>query len=110
MWGPGEQSRQEGDRKSPPSQSSPQWRREVAGSEERAGNALRPAEPAPGTGSCSLAGGTPVQTPDALSPSAVRRSRPPAPPSPPQVRQFPVWSYREREDAGGNRRKVGEVE
>lgn len=90
--------RQEGDRKSLPSQSSPRWRREeVVRTGEGSGTAGEgglpsPAEPAPDTGSCSLAGGPPGQTPDALSPSAAPRSQPPARLSPPPVCRSPAES------------------
>lgn len=96
MRRPGGLCRQEGDRKSLPSQSSPQWRREeVVGTGEgsgtaRKGAALSPAEPAPDIESCSLTGGPPGQTPDALSPSAAPRSQPPALLSPPPVCQSPA--------------------
>lgn len=100
MWRPHGLCRQEGDRKSPPSQPSPQWRQEVVRSGEGAGTglegaALIPAEIGPGMGSYSSAGGRPRQTPGAPSPSAAQRSQLPALPSPPPVCPSPVGRYRE---------------
>lgn len=96
--------RQVADRKCPPSQPSPRWR-PLAWSGEGAGTGLggaattSPAGAAPGTGSCSWAGGPPGQTPGAPSPSEARRSQLPALPSPPPVCLSPV--------DGGTRQMVG---
>jgi len=101
---------QEADRKSLPSQPSPQWRPEVVRSEE--GAALSSAETGPGMGSYSLAGGSPGQTPDAPSASATQRSQPPALPSPPPVCPFPFGRNRMKEtgtEGQGNERQVGEM-
>lgn len=100
MWKPDGLCRQEADRKSLPSQPSPQWRREVVRSGTGAepgleAAAMSPAEAAPGMGSYSSAGGPPGQTLDAPFPSAAPRSQPPAPPSPPPVCPSPVGRYRE---------------
>jgi len=100
VWRPDGLCRQEADRKSLPSQSNPQWRREAVRSGEGAGTALgraapSPAEAGPGMRFYNLAGGPPGQTPGALSPSAALRSQPRAQPSPPPVCQSPVSSYRE---------------
>lgn len=80
--------RQEADRKSPPSQTSPRRRPEVVRSGVGAGAGPEGAAPScagtgPGMRSYSSAGGPPGQTPDAPSPSAAQRSQPPARPSPP---------------------------
>lgn len=99
MWRPDGLCRQEADRKSPPSQPSPQWRQEVVRSGEGAGAgpegaALSSAGVGPGMGSYSSAGGPPGQTPGAPSPSATQRSQLPALPSPPPVCPSPVGRYR----------------
>lgn len=104
MWRPDGLSRQEADRKCLLSQPSPQWRQEVVGSGEGAGAGPEGAAPsraeiAPGTGSYSSAGAPPGQTPGAPSPSAARRSQPPALPSPPPVCPSPAG--RESERNGG---------
>ncbi len=100
MWRPDGLCRQEADRKSPPSQPSPQWRREVVRSGEVAGAgpegaALSSAGVGPGMGSYSSAGGPPGQTPGAPSPSAAQRSQLPALSSSPPVCPSPVGRYRE---------------
>lgn len=92
--------RQEAERKSPPSQPSPQWRQEVVSSGEGAGTGLEGAAPSsaevgPGMGSYSSVGGPPGQTPGAPFPSAALRSQLPALPSPPPVCPSPVGRYRE---------------
>lgn len=116
MWRPDELCRQEADRKSLPSQPSPQWRREVVRSGELAGTgqegaALSPVVAGPDTGSYSSAGGPPGQTPGAPSPSAAPRSRPPAQPSPPPVCLSPVDRYGEgnQQGVGRGKIKVGEM-
>lgn len=100
MWRPDEKCRQEADRKSLPSQSSPQRRQKVARWGEGAGTglegaALSPPEAGPGIGFYSSAGGPPGQTPGDPSPSAAPRSQPPALLSPPPVCPSPVDRYRE---------------
>lgn len=95
VWRPDGLCRQEADRKSLPSLSSPQWKQAVVRSGEGAGTApegaaLSPAGADPGIGSYSLAGGPPGQTPGALSPSAAPRSQPPALPFPPPVCPSPT--------------------
>lgn len=99
VWRPGGLCRQEADRKSLPSQSSPQWRQAVVRPGEAAGTALEaavlsPAEAGPGMGSYSLPGEPPAQTPSALSPSVALRSLPPVLPLIPPVRLSPVGWYR----------------
>lgn len=100
MWRPDGLCRQEADRKSPPSQPSPQWRQGVVRSAVGAGTGLEgavlsSAGAAPGMGSYSSADGPPGQTPVVPSPSAAQRSQLPALLSPPPVCLSPVGRYRE---------------
>ncbi len=100
MWRPDGLSRQEADRKCPPSQPSPQWRQEVVRAGEGAGAglegaALSSAEAGPGMGSYSSAGGPPGQTPGAPSPSAAQRSQLPARLFPPPVCPSPAGRCKE---------------